>query len=577
MSKLQKSKSSKKLLKDKPIISTAESRPESLLKLKDNDLNANDNQLYKKEEKTPILSENQNLIKHPEKSYLNSISEYLSNKGKKYDDYLKKTANSYNDKFNERINTNNLSQESKYSNILKFKEAKKNIKVKLKNIKLEERANLSTARAEEKAAKKLANLGDISKYSKLQTDIKKQKDIIEINYHDRFTKPLYFKIYPIFALILCALTLVIFFISLINIIYFIGKTLYNIIILIFNDDMINYHLISYSIIFKYLQTNEKNYDKDPFYTYVEEYIVYNNIFYWFIAFLTLFIPFSIYILLFIFYKFKGDNYKLTGGIKFQNIVLYIMGLVIIHMVIHTIIFNNMFGKYVFKDFKKIERYSNDVNGIVTTNFLYLDCNKEYYYELLENNNINDINNFINDTIDKDIDKAKKLIATYVLYRYFIDNIDIGNINDRILVKKYITNNIEDDFKCNFIGLINYKKKIIKKYYTELNFMEKFIATKQDSIDNIKIYLNDNINKLNRYIINSPQFTEAYFNILSYMIVIFIINLIFVSIISYLIINDSSPPEEQVFPDIIKQILRNIEAYISNFIFYIKNTIIRLIY
>lgn len=463
-----------------------------------------------------------------------------------------------------------------YKKVKENRDANLKQKIEASKISKEEKNSLTIAKAEEKAAKKLGKLGNISKYNSKRYDIKEKKEEIIINFHEKFTRPLFFKVYPIFALILCALTLIIFFISIANILLFIGNTIYNLIILIFNDDIINYNLITYKTIFKYLKTNKTNYDNDPYFIYLEESVVYTNIFYWFIALLTLFVPFVLYIMLFLFYKFKGEHYKLIGGIKFQEIVLFIIGIVIIHLVIHTLTFNNMFGKYIFTDLKKIEAYINNVDDIVKNKLLYLHCNKDYYYELLENNDINELNKFINDEINKnDVENVKKIIGTYVLYRYFIDNIEKSDIVGRELIKNYLKDNKNGDNALTFIGLINYKKKIIKKYYTELNFIENNMATKQNDIDNIKKHLDDYINIINKNIINSPNYIDAYIKILLYMIVIFIINLIFICIISYLIIHDTTPLEQQVFPQSIVNILSIIGTTLLDYINYFKDKIMSI--
>ena len=357
---------------------------------------------------------------------------------------------------------------------------------------------LKTEKTKNEAAASMAKLDKLS--------INKPSEVKEIKYfdfHESIMKPIFYKFYPIMILILYAIFLCIISISVLNILMYVALSISNTVTFIFNDDICNYYTLPYKTVLKYLMTSEKDYTQDPLFIFTEQYFTYTNIDIWFLVFLTLGLPLILYIFLFVFYKFKGDNYVLKGNVKYQQLALVIIFIMIAFLIAHTVIFKYFFGSYIYDTFKT---YKNNVLTIddFIQKLLYINGNidKEVFYENLETGNRELINECINGTID-DQDQSIKKIFTYILHKYFGEIINGGNKDGRELLHKYITADFSDPLNT-FIGLLNYKKRMVRRYYTDLNFIDKFISTKAATVEAIKLRLDDNINKLNKFILDQEN-------------------------------------------------------------------------
>lgn len=405
-------------------------------------------------------------------------------------------------------------------------------------------------------AKRGLALGDISNLTTDSSEPQSKTDakIYLKNFHEEITKPFFYKVYPIFAFVLYLIALVIISISLLNIIMYLVTYFIDIVRLIFNDDIINYNTIQYSTIVKYLKCTEETYTDDNYFVFLEQYIATKTVDIAFIIFLTLFIPYFVYLLLFIYYKILGDNYILIGGVNFQPLFIQILITVVVFILVHITVFKYFFGIDVYNQFKKIRTNIYDLDDFIYRN-LYLEGDNAEYYEILEKNNVDVINKSINEAIDGgETTKATKKIFTYVLYKYLSENIYESRTKERELMKNYFldkketsANLLKIPYDITFISLLTYKRKILRKYYTDLDFLETYMVTKPEIIRDIKKDLDIAIDKLNKEIINQYSLNAPFLYLFLFMIVIFLVNLFFVIMISYLILYDKSAPEDLVFP------------------------------
>jgi len=529
-----------------------------------------DNEIKKLEEtiKTKDITEEERQEKREEIRDKKAIK----NADKKQEEYEKEKEleeENKDKKFREKAqeelkNTNDTNKEtliaSRVEELKKEKEDK--IEAKIKNSKL-------------KNDKKLEKINNekLAKINKLEEEVKKDITINkyttnkeedspkEINYKKEIMVPIFNRLFPIIIVLIYLAIIAISVLSLLSLILYIIKTLYSIIILIFNDDMLNYNTIEYISLFDYLNVAKDNYLNEPFFIFLEQYITYRTIDFWVIGFLTLSIPFILYLILFIYYKFKGDLYNITGSVEFQELVLQLMIIYIIFLIIHVAVYNNIFTNKLYPMLKDVSTQCIDIDKYVYSR-LYLSDDIDTFYSLLEQGDDRDlINNIKIDIIDNK-DNLRKKIFTYILYKYLGNNIEVSNVDSRELLKKYLTGVKKTDNIKNltFVGLLNYKKKVIKKYYTDLDIFEKF-----SNLNDIKKTLDDDINELNKKIISAPSFIKPYFYILLYIICILITNFIFLFIISYLIVNDKNT--DSPFPPQISVMIKD------NFVLPITNLFI----
>lgn len=406
---------------------------------------------------------------------------------------------------------------------------------------------------------------------KAQDKKKGPAQVYEFDYHERITKPIYYKFYPVLSLILYVMVLAILSISIINIIAFFVLYVYDIIRLIFNDDVIQYNTVTYKTVLNYLESSEADFSNENFYIFTEQYVTYKNLDFFYMGFLSLFIPFIVYGLLLIFYKMKGENYKVIGGVRFQPLVFRLLLVAVAHSVAHTYIYKYLFGSAIYLEFKKVKEQANTLDEFMKSN---LNTNNvTNFYELLENGNIDVINNDINSHIESgDLNIAKKKIFTYIFYRYFTDIIEASRKEDRILLKKYLKNQKDEDHLLTFFGLLNYKKRIVKKYYTDLNFYEEY-ALKNKGVASLKNMLDEQIDFANKQLVNQKSYNSPYLFIAVYMLVIFIVNFLFAGVMTYLIINDKSAPEDSIFPEAFTKLILDFTNYVYyNIQYFIKSII-----
>lgn len=326
------------------------------------------------------------------------------------------------------------------------------------------------------------------------------------------------------------------FISLILVIIYI---LYDIIKSILNDN--NMYLTSYDYSYlNYSLCTNVNYTQDPLYLFMQEYIniILFNIYYTIaiICIVLIIIYISIQILDFT-QTFNNENHISFIGKGLNNIspeIFYVLLILVIYSVINYIIYKNFFINNIIQSYIDTKAsYLNIDNEIYPLLFKLSDNNTntyvydDNYYTAIKNNDIDNINNIINTIINNnDADKCLvNYLHIYNFYKYFHSYVPLNVEIYKNAVDNYLTCG-KDVTNVTFYSLSKMQtKQLMTKNFNDLDFyinIDKYSTDKEELISNALDKIGDDINIINKFIINSVPPAATFPKLVIYILVSIII-------------------------------------------------------
>ena len=307
----------------------------------------------------------------------------------------------------------------------------------------------------------------------------------------------------------------------------------------------------YSSSNKYLFLNkfkEKDGENDMLYISMEQnYIWKSGIMFLIITIISLLVLFTFIFLMT--YAYFGKK-KVNGSIIDLNFELYIIfAAIFIFILIKYAVFIYYYKLFLTGFYTQINGKTSEIDNYIYK-IIYPDYNGSNsdvmvdieIFNYLNNNDIDLFNNKINNLIiENDKVKLKSFLLLYTLYRYFTTNITKDD-DDFLKIIEYLGGG-KDKENISFTSLLNIQnKRIIEKYYEELNFFENFNENNQDIYTNVISELNNDINDINKFILNSETPDIPFIYLLIYIIINFIISLVFIIIIIIIVKDSKTLPE-----------------------------------
>jgi hypothetical protein len=327
-------------------------------------------------------------------------------------------------------------------------------------------------------------------------------------------------IIKIIYFIIIIFLLLIFVFSILNLILILYYIINDNINIYFNKDYILSYVYSYKIIADMI-TN------DSVYLFINssENLVINN-------FIIIIIIFFIIIIcyLYVFLKSKScnssdDNTYVKGSLNIDKKYLFLLILIFIFLLFHYLIFKFFYG-YIMNKYSEILKKQMDMSkkigkmiGSIRSDYIDIFVIKNGSYEeidkfLYQNSIINSI-------------ELNNYLLVFSIFNY------LSNI-DKTLINTYLNDNLNN----NFFELLPFKDPLlIKKDYEKLNFLN--LDKEKLNIKNISdqlILLNNNINNINKFIIENNKLIYPSYLVLIYCLII--IFLIIITLLSIYKINGS---------------------------------------
>ena len=441
-------------------------------------------------------------------------------------------------------------------NIEQYKDPKriKELEKDLKDIKYKSSKEINNSLDD---LKKL-NKEEYETYNKTIEDQPDVNNIINTVDFDRYID-IFNNILFMILIISILFVLLIFTISIINLILIVSYIILDIIYLIFNNNHIYNSSFEYSLM-DCIYCTKDDYSKEKLYIFLEQYFTLKTLNIVFYAFIIVLFIIALYLILYLYSemynkKFKGSLNKIEQS--FLVIFTYILIFVIIHIGLYQIIFQNFIIKY----YNKANTNEKTIDNIILSNIIIDDD----FYNIITKNNYSDINDFISNKISSDINSLSKYLLIYNIYTYistYISNTE-DNINN---LKNYLTSK---DNNISFYSLLNMQNtSVMQKYYENLDFYQNIADNNDDTNKEINTQiqnLNNNINDINKYIINKNSTSVPMYYIFLYCLLIVIISALFVYMILTSIIKSSN-----YFPESVKYLINKLMNIITTIFNYINN-------
>jgi hypothetical protein len=269
---------------------------------------------------------------------------------------------------------------------------------------------------------------------------------------------------------------------------------------LFNDNLISRDTNHYKLI-NLLKCSEDSYSNDNLFIFINEYLIIGMSRILYIIVGVIFVYLFVIIILFVYYNvILEEDYVISYGIDytFIKISIFIFLFIIIQISLFTVIFNT----YIINIYDNINIENQSINEYVFSN---IPSSKDFY-EILKkdiNDNIT-INGYIINTTNKE--NLSKNLLLYDLYFYFNSYINSSDPNNEI-IDEYLKNQNKD---VSFYDLMNVKVILpVQKYHEKLDFLNSGSAHTSDIETNISNQINkinDNLDKINKYIIDKNNTT-----------------------------------------------------------------------
>ena len=376
-----------------------------------------------------------------------------------------------------------------------------------------------------------------------------------------------------YLLLLCVfiyvIILLISFFNVINFIYLCIKYSFN---LFYNPIIINNDTLSFNIK-KITTVNKNDFSNDICNIYSEQLAtlsIFNMTIYIFYIVLA-------YIFIYILYILYGQvmqyTHKVVGNIKdidpdadLAKLTVLIFGLSVVHIIIYRLLIKDA----AIKQYKKSNEYENNLDNIIL-NFIdayspvkYTTTDKSFYELLNDTTKYELINDFFENKINKlndDGEDIGKYMYIYNLYNYFSEFLIMNDVNIyRIGIYLRMIENKNNNDKITFIALLdNSNKRLIKLHHEELKFYKNIPKDKVDLFKTINNDVINNISTINKLIISYGGNFIPFIMITSYIVIIFIYNIIAVYLLFEAIHETKS---KNLFPASIYYITDNYKKFIN---------------
>jgi len=285
----------------------------------------------------------------------------------------------------------------------------------------------------------------------------------------------------------------------------------------------------------------------------------------------------IYILYYFYYNYVMEyTHKLIGSITdidpdadYMKLIFLIFALSIVHILIYRLLFKNV----GINQYKKINEFEINIENIIFKNYinnfpLNPSEDEQFYTLLKDSTKYDELNLFFENKINystKEENNIGKYIFIYDLYRYFSEYIFMNDINEYkignylTLIKKNDNNN-NDTEKLTFISLLDTNnKRLIKLYHEELMFYKNIPKNKIEIFKTINNEIITNIASINKLIINYNGTFLPFIVICIYIIIIFLYN----ALVLYLLFDAIHETESKnMFPPFIYRITTMYKNFIN---------------
>jgi hypothetical protein len=348
------------------------------------------------------------------------------------------------------------------------------------------------------------------------------------------------------------LLLMIFLISLINFFLVIVYFILDLLKASINEQFIYHNSYVYNY-FNFTNINETNYDNDPLFIYISQYLNINLFYdYYFIFVICLLFIFLI-IICGLIDMFRGINpvsssYSRIIDIRelscsFERGNLIILCILLIYSSLNYVLY-----KYFFVDYIKYYYLSNLMAYQTIDNTIYeliltkqADGTYDYpiLYDNLKNNEMNAINKTLTDLKNSNqvnkFEQIEKLLYFYNFYKYFSETISLNNEIYNKAVENYLTG-YKDSYDVTLMSLISYHEKIaIPKYYEELDICKNVSANEADNDAMILMLsrIHNNFQKINKFIASESPPESLLFCVFIYVTSTLLLNITFIIILIYI--------------------------------------------
>jgi hypothetical protein len=336
-------------------------------------------------------------------------------------------------------------------------------------------------------------------------------------------------IHNIFAAIGIILLTIIFVLITIDVFSLIFRDISQYIILFINPNMYNKDTLDFNTLMYY--KNSK--DDEPYNIYQQQSLI-SNIFklgYYYIIFTSMQI--IVYISLYLYFKFKGIEYKEELSLKNIQSAVATMIIVIASAFILNSYYNNAFIKSLQPKLMVSKKNMIDIKNDIYNNMIENDT----FLKALLNNNMRKVLEMIND--EDSLNNVSKMIFTVSLYNYFKINIS-ENKEEFSIVKEIFT---VSQINIRRINPVDYM------YYSQNNFvqnlypiMKDYIVGKNKVLDTeqkeyrVRTDISNRINNLNNKMISVFKVPSKKQSFKNYIYISWIIVVSLLACISIIYIN-----------------------------------------
>ena len=375
-----------------------------------------------------------------------------------------------------------------------------------------------------------------------------------------------------FLLLLCifiyVIVLILSFINVINLIYLCIKSTIS---LFYNVVTINNDTISFKIK-KITKTNKNDFSNDICNVLNEQLTalsIFNMsvyIFYILLAYLFIYVLYYVYYTLIMRY-----THKLIGGIRdidpdadLMKIIILLFIISLVHIIIYRLLLKNV----AIQQYRKIENFEKNLDDIVK-NYInysspsqYTEEDKKFSELLNDSTKYEEINLFFENKLNnlsEDGADIGKYMFIFDLYNYFSNYLIMNDVN-HYKICSYLQLVKNDTDEITFLSLLDSNnKRLIKLNHEDLNFYKNIPKDKIEVFKQINNEVINNITSINKLIITYSGTFIPFIMISTYIIVIFIYNIICVYILFEAI---HETKEKQLFPTFVYKITDYYKKFIN---------------
>lgn len=270
-------------------------------------------------------------------------------------------------------------------------------------------------------------------------------------------------------------------------------------------------------------------------------------------------------------------------INHHNLINYdtlmLLGLIFVFIAIRFVLY------YILYFYNILSDINNNIKNISETdNFIYselypkkdIENNKinvytykidKNYYDAITTNDLDYIREHIIYYLDiNDLDEASRCMFLYIIYQFLTENIN-KNSADYDKVIKYIIGG-KDEYNISLLSLLTIQNtKLIDKKYYELDIQNHIDEKTANAYSAVQNRMNENINIINKYILENQKPYSSYIYIAFYIFLTFIINLTFFLLILNMLVKGGDNGKIKM-PDFMKSSVNKINEFVQSAIGFI---------